>query len=125
MPEDVVAINAEFETQKRCNDVSRLFHNLRAARRREKEWPTEEEFLQQVADISEEAGDILVRDKVWIDSIGMLHLFEPDDFPEKKKKKTEVTWMWPDDIHEIAEFMKQLFFKLGATKVNISVHYEE
>ncbi len=29
MPEDVVAINAEFETQKRCNDVSRLFQNLR------------------------------------------------------------------------------------------------
>jgi hypothetical protein len=60
MAEDVITIELEFDTMKECKEVSGIFYNLRAARRREAEWPSDDDLLQQVGAICEKAKQLLL-----------------------------------------------------------------
>ncbi len=60
MSEDVVSIELEFDTPEQCKKVNDIFHNLRAARRSEAEWPSNEQLVNQVGAISEKAKELLL-----------------------------------------------------------------
>ncbi len=160
MAEDIVAIEVEFDTEEQCKKVHDIFHKLRAARRDEAEWPSEEELIEQVGAISEKAKDLLLTplkgteeeklwlleeikpnkvsdfkfqwpdveiEGAWVESLKIVHIFEPDDFPVNKGKKgnrIRISWMWNRCYLVTSAMMIKVFKELGATKIKSRVSYE-
>lgn len=85
MAEDVITIELEFDTMKKTKEIYGIFHNLRAARRREAKWPSDEDLLQQVGAISEKAKQLLLtpiqgtkEEKAWL--MEEIRLNKKDEF---------------------------------------------
>jgi hypothetical protein len=160
MAEDIVAIEIEFDTEEQCKNVHDIFYNLRAARRGEVEWPSEEELIEQVGSISEKAKELILTplkgieeekewlleeikpnkvsrfkfqwpdieiEGAWVESLKIVHIFEPDDFPAKKGKKgnkIRISWMWNRCYLVTSAMMIKVFKELGAIKIKSRVTSE-
>ena len=158
MSEDVVSIEIEFDSVERCKKVNDIFYSLRAARRRETEWPSSNQIIEQVGAISEKAKELLLTplkgteeeknwlleeiklnkvagfefqwsyldiEGAWVESLEIVHILEPDDFPEKKGKtetKIRISWMWNRSYLITAALMIKLFKELGAVKIKSKIY---
>jgi len=158
--EDIIVIEIEFDTAEQCQKVHDIFYNLRAARRDEVEWPTEEQLIEQVGTINEKAKKLLLTplkgteeeklwlleeikankesvfkfqwpdietEGAWVERLKLIHIFEPDDFPEEKGKKgnrIRISWMWNRCYLVTAAMMVKLFKELRATKIKSKVSSE-
>ena len=60
MAEDVVEIELTFDSPEQCKKVNDIFYRLRAARRRETEWPSDQQIIEEVGMISDKAKQLLL-----------------------------------------------------------------
>ena len=61
----------------------------------------------------------------WVESLEIVHIFEPDDFPEKIGKngtKIRISWMWNRSYLITAAMMIKMFKELGVVKIKSKVY---